>query len=605
MNTHFFQSMYQEIPSSQAILVWSKEKGSKWASSFEQAEELALSMHGCNTYYGVCLATPRKSSKERAKATDVTFAPGLWVDVDVKSPHHSKQNLPPSLDEALDCLNDACPLSPSAVVATGGGFHAYWFFNELLDLNEDGARLHFAAVIQAWQTMIRNAFRAKGWDVDATHDLARVLRVPGTFNVNENAQCDVTSLWENLRYELDEFEQYVDIEAVPDAESLVSSDYSSVHCIPAPGMGLSPALAEKVKLLCSFSDTFNLDWQHKNPNLQDDSQSSYDISMANIMVSQEEELLQFTDQEICDVLIAHRLKYAATPQARRKAWRVDYYRRTIAAAREFMRQKAGEMSAPPADVAPAVPQTEPGRQANPDAATPAQEENDELARRFEEWDKMGRILELTISMVTIFENAEPTPKICIRGTNVSNGRSGEILMPLQDMSSKAKFSSAYLNAFFTIPSRLDEFKPKQWQSGIVPFINSAEIRRLDDEETDEGLVKIYLIKRIFASCHGDLNDLALDVSTKVSNEMPFMSDDTVYATAAGVFREMRSSGVTTLASEKEVYRIMKNDLRLRKHKASYYVLDERFQKWAFIIPQHIYEQALVDTTDGNSEPFND
>ena len=31
-----------------------------------------------------------------------------------------------------------------------------------------------------WQNVIRIALRAKGWSMDSTHDLARVMRLPGT-----------------------------------------------------------------------------------------------------------------------------------------------------------------------------------------------------------------------------------------------------------------------------------------------------------------------------------------------------------------------------------------------------------------------------------------
>lgn len=81
----------------------------------------------------------------------------------------------------LDCYNDkdhgiealkAFQLPPTLIVDSGGGLHAYWLLNE------------FATDLIAIKARNKALYKALATiEGDACFDLARVLRVPGTFNV--------------------------------------------------------------------------------------------------------------------------------------------------------------------------------------------------------------------------------------------------------------------------------------------------------------------------------------------------------------------------------------------------------------------------------------
>lgn len=71
-------------------------------------------------------------------------------------------------------LDALCVPTPSALVASGGGIHAYWLLSEPY-LTDTDDRLQAAKHLQsAWVALV-------GGDSGA-HDLARVLRVPGSWN---------------------------------------------------------------------------------------------------------------------------------------------------------------------------------------------------------------------------------------------------------------------------------------------------------------------------------------------------------------------------------------------------------------------------------------
>lgn len=75
-------------------------------------------------------------------------------------------------DAALQHLEDL-PYYPSAVIHSGGGLHCYWLLEDTIPIT-DGNRAEIAHLQAAWVDLV-------GAD-DGAKDLARVLRVPGTFN---------------------------------------------------------------------------------------------------------------------------------------------------------------------------------------------------------------------------------------------------------------------------------------------------------------------------------------------------------------------------------------------------------------------------------------
>ncbi len=338
----FFSALYGDLPEGAYIEVWSKDGGAQYARSFEDAAALAASIVG-NAYYGVCLG-PRTESYRRIDAQSVLYAPALWADIDVVSAHHSKENLPPSENAAYALLMDAMPLAPSCIVSTGGGLHAYWFLNELWSLEDDADRVRFASIVKGWQAMLRTAMRKHGWDLDATHDLARIMRVPGTWNANANAQSAITFMDDGMRYELDDFAQYVDVDlSAAEQEALLSfsKEFRHIHVVPRRGYSGVEPLYSRVMLLAEMEERFRASLDGRNPLLTDDSLSTKDASMAWWMALYDSRgTIPFSDQDMADVLVDARVAHAKRNKDLKKASRVDYLQRTIAHARSAVAEGA-------------------------------------------------------------------------------------------------------------------------------------------------------------------------------------------------------------------------------------------------------------------------
>ncbi len=107
--------------------------------------------------------------------------PGAWIDVDVHGPAHTETALPPTSADALHLLKDF-PLPPSLVVDSGHGLYAFWLFKEVWTFAGVEERAQAASLLQRVQTVIRQQACRRGWKIESTADLARLLRPVGAIN---------------------------------------------------------------------------------------------------------------------------------------------------------------------------------------------------------------------------------------------------------------------------------------------------------------------------------------------------------------------------------------------------------------------------------------
>jgi len=179
----FLRAIFPEIPENCAILIWTlKDRKSRWATTHDQAVEFAAVAGGKDVYVGCCLQPRGFGPKERGKSSTVLAMPGFWADADFAGPHHKgKKNYPPTEEDAQS-LCESMPWLPSILVHSGHGLQAWWLFRELWLLETPEDRTKAANLVARWQRLLAQKAAAKGWAVDSTHDLARILRLPGTWN---------------------------------------------------------------------------------------------------------------------------------------------------------------------------------------------------------------------------------------------------------------------------------------------------------------------------------------------------------------------------------------------------------------------------------------
>jgi hypothetical protein len=155
-------------------------------------------------WFGVATRKERIPGRRRGGVADCLHIPALWVDIDVEGPNHKGGHpLPPSI-EAAYAMTRAFPLEPTAVVRSGGGLQAWWLLHEPLDV--DNATLDLLRAFGAtWVELARR----RSWHLDNVFDVARIMRLPGTWN-RKNVPAPVTAkaVWER-RYHPEDFEPHL------------------------------------------------------------------------------------------------------------------------------------------------------------------------------------------------------------------------------------------------------------------------------------------------------------------------------------------------------------------------------------------------------------
>lgn len=164
----------------------------------------------------------------RGKTIDTAYLPNLWLDMDINGPGHKPKPvvpgqppalpLPPDETTCWKILNHSGVMMPTLWVHSGGGLYPYWFFKSPLDLRNDDTRELAHQLSEDLHTVINRAAADIGWRYDTgTHDMARIMRIPGTVNkkvpgeanwtqarfFHEDENCD-TFTYEEMRLAVDE-----------------------------------------------------------------------------------------------------------------------------------------------------------------------------------------------------------------------------------------------------------------------------------------------------------------------------------------------------------------------------------------------------------------
>jgi hypothetical protein len=179
-----------------------------------------------NIYHTLGLLNKRP--EKRGKEDDVMGIAALWMDIDFAGNAHKKGKLPSSLEECLDFL-ETFPLKPTVIINSGNGLHVYWVFNEIWYFDGVDERKKARRLSDKFQNTLIQMAKEKGWDLDKTSDLVRLLRVPGTYNYknpNDPKLVKIIKINEN-KYNPDEFEPFL-IEH-PDESRITTFDASIVY----------------------------------------------------------------------------------------------------------------------------------------------------------------------------------------------------------------------------------------------------------------------------------------------------------------------------------------------------------------------------------------
>ncbi len=189
----FLRRLWPEnILEDQWLLVWTlTESGTRRSQWYTDAEEVVIPGDR-NVYLGVGLSPKNFGPHGRCPAEQIATLPGFWADVDFgEEGHQGGKAYPPDLATTLSIVESKFP-PPSLIVYSGHGLQAWWLFDEPLEV-DDGNRHHVRQATVAFHEVLKR--RMGDYALDAVHDHARIMRIPGSVNVKGDEPKAVT--WED------------------------------------------------------------------------------------------------------------------------------------------------------------------------------------------------------------------------------------------------------------------------------------------------------------------------------------------------------------------------------------------------------------------------
>lgn len=485
----FLNALFQQKPTDSHILVWTlPDKESYWFTDTAQASKLAATKDGKDVYFGVGVSPKPFGLKGRCKANDIAGIPGLWLDIDYGVDGHKKGNLPSSEEEA-QALIDAMGAKPTIVVHSGHGLQVYWLFAAFWKFDSDEDRDNAKSLSELWKEHFKRVSKSKGFDGDSVQDLARVMRLPGSVNHKEPvAPVRV------LSYEKDVVYNPVDLQniaiqssgyEIPGKTSKKTSEKTTTSVKPE-GLGILKLDSnahppfEKFDILNELDPKFAASWAHERRDMQDQSPSSYDMALCNLAV-----LAGWNDQEITNLLIAHRRKHKADLKLRE-----DYYRRTINRARnDLQRAEADE----------------------------AIEESLEKGAELTEEERAGVVENLAsvfgvpIIKIIKYTGEQPTYRLVMRDGSI-------LLGGIASVTNQTTFRNQVAAACGIL---IPMVKAPQWEKRVQALLNACEVQE-NPEATEEGRIFGWL------TCYLDAKHPSKDADDTLHSQHPFVKEDRIY-----------------------------------------------------------------------------
>ena len=218
----FFDSLYGKVSGDFWGYLWTATQDNRHktfpflVTDADQRAQMAkraieLSDAGNQVYFGVNLVSVKPSPYERGKNSTVTIQVAVICDIDIVGGTHKQGDgkiYAPDFDTAKSFL----PFTTSIIVNSGYGLHAYLIFAEPLNITDENRQAANRRNV-GFIKLIRNRAGDYGKTADGVGDLARVLRVPGTFNYklgikNDSPLCRIVDV-NDVRFTTNELDEQI------------------------------------------------------------------------------------------------------------------------------------------------------------------------------------------------------------------------------------------------------------------------------------------------------------------------------------------------------------------------------------------------------------
>jgi len=455
----FLELLWQFKPEDLYVLIWTYPgKRSHWFRDIAKAAACVASSTDSDIYLGVGLSKTDLGPACRCPSDEIAGIAGLWA--------------------ALSVIPASMP--PTIVISTGNGAHAWWLLKEPYIFDDADDRKETASLVSRWHTLLRLNAAARGWAFDRLSDLARVLRIPGTKNFKDPNNPKRVAVYSTTdrRYNLSDFDECLDELRIPDPDTHEQKARAwAGQLTDAPiVINLNAEVPEQlIKGWLDIDPRFRTTWFRQRSDLKDQSQSGYDLALADFGMD-----AGLGAQQIIDLIIQHRRIHGQKPRTR-----LDYFERTLAKAAH---RNDGARSLPPLTQAAttSAPSGVPAAQESPEHKQQPTEDpegpTDPMAAKAVLCEYISQVLGVRILRIVKITGKEPTYQIVLE-----NGK-----VELADVSKLLNQNSVRMVIATATNRLITRLKPKQWEQ-LAQCLLDALIEEEGGPETQlEGVMRMYL-----------------------------------------------------------------------------------------------------------------
>ena len=474
----FLDLLWGNKPEHLFILIWTlQDKRSHWCRDVHRAASVVQACAGMDVYVGVGLSPEDFGPHQRCAAEKIAGISALWADLDLLSDAHAKKALPSTLTDALTVIPAQMP--PTITVATGNGGHAWWVLKEPLIFDTDEERARATAAVFRWQTMLRFNAANRGWAFDRLADLPRVMRVPGTSNFKDpnSPKPVVVHELSDRRYNLSDFEDFLDGLGIPGPESQERVARGPAESVTDSGLAVNLNAEVPDELIRRWAESdmrFRNTWFRQRHDLKDQSQSGYDLALADFGVD-----AGLTPQQIVDLIIHHRRLHN-----QKQRTRSDYFQRTLGRATSRAENTTADLlNGQPATEDPATRAPQGGGDAPSEKKPDGTDKPvDPMAAKAALCESISASLGIRILRLVKITGKEPTYQV-----ELEHGR-----IELATVSGLIEQKSLRLAIASAVNKIIPKIKPRVWER-LAQAMLDALIEREGGIETEfEGAMRVNL-----------------------------------------------------------------------------------------------------------------
>jgi len=384
---------------------------------------------------------------------------------------------------AARAILDAIGLPYGLLVWSGHGVQPWWpWRGGPWMFEDDDERRKAQILLRAFGITVRERAKALGYQIDMTFDLPRLLRLAGTLNAKLDP-VPVTILEQTGATVTEEDVLAILLDGTYEqAEREIDGRRASGDEIIVGDLILDPKAEppfDKFVDLGNLQPKFRASWERRRKDL-DGSPSAYDYSLALFAVQD----IVWTDQEIADLIIAHRRRHGDDLKLRQ-----DYYGLTISKARASFAAQA--------ETAKLLDALDEANQQAASTSAPTPTIDDRLGI-------VSDLLKVKVTRFVQFRADPPEYRLETELGAITLGQAGSVL-------SKDRFRSALFAATKRVIPR---FKDKEWDRVVQALGDACVVESAGDEATDAGAARAWVTAYI--SKHPPTEDLAESVTSNMA-----------------------------------------------------------------------------------------